>query len=359
VISKTNQTGFPPSLTTPKPLRPLEKALKSNRRFYNQAGNMQLKDSTDLRENILNREVINWLLEGPDWLKYAVERQLLDLKPDVMPVLRDSSIAKIIHRLKDNQVGIPALKTGKVHYTETGKAYWDLFFLADIGLTINDLGLDKEVESFFRFQAADGTFTIPPNVKDNYFCMSAILVSSLARMGYRDDPRLKKYIRAILSSQVIGGGWDCYNDGVGYMESCPMDNLNILMLLGQYEQYRNNSGLNGAIDLLLEHWEGRAHLYGFGVGKRFMSLSYPAVKYGILRVLDVLSLFPYAVNRRGFQSMLEFVHQKASGGKYYAESKAESYAEFDFGQQQEPSRWLTFLISRIEKQAGESSAGEA
>jgi hypothetical protein len=307
----------------------------------------------------LNREVTDWLLEGPAWLRYAVELQLLDLKPDVKPVLQESVITKIIHRLKDGQTGIPALKTGKIHYTDTGKAYWDLFFLADIGLTATDLSLDREVAEIFSLQAPDGTFTIPPNVRHNYFCMSAILISSIARMGYRDDPRLHRYIQAILNSQGYGGGWDCFDGDTDLLgtESCPMDNLNILMLLGQYEKYRNNPRFNGAIDLLLEHWEKRAmnyHLYGFGIGQRFMSLQYPAVKYGILRVLDVLSLFPHAVEKQGFQSMLDFVLQKASGGRYYAEfTDGSSYAEFDFSRQEEPSRWLTFLIQRLEKRVGQ------
>ena len=208
---------------------------------------MQLKNSTDFGENILNKEVIDWLLEGPVWLKYAVELQLMDAQPDVKPVLQDTAIAQIVSRLKDNQVGIPALKTGKVHYTETGKAYWDLFFLADIGLTINDLGLEREAAEILRFQASDGTFVIPPNVRDNYFCMSAILVSSLARMGYRDDLKVDKYIRVIMSSRGRDGGWHCYNDDFMMldMESCPMDNLNILMLLGQYDKYREYPILNG------------------------------------------------------------------------------------------------------------------
>jgi hypothetical protein len=305
----------------------------------------------------MNKEVTDWLLEGPVWLKYAVERQLLDARPDVQPVLDDSAVNKILRRLKGNQIGIPALRTGKVHYTDTGKAYWDLFFLADIGLTIKDLGLDNEVDEIFRFQAPDGTFTIPPNVQNNYFCMSAILISSIARMGYRDDSRLKKYIQAVLKSQSNGSGWHCYNDyEMMDIESCPMDNLNILMLLGQYEQYKKDPRFNGAVDLLLQHWERRTaswRLYGFGIGKRFMSLQYPAVKYGILRVLDVLSLFQYAVSRRGFQSMLDFVHQKASGGKYYAELSDGSYSEFDFDQQEEPSRWLTFLINRVDKRVSQ------
>jgi hypothetical protein len=299
----------------------------------------------------LDKKVLDWLLEGPAWLRYAVEFQLLDNKPDTGPALRDADIRSIISRLKGTEAGIPAIRTGRVHYTEAGKAYWDLFFLADIGLTASDCGLENEAEEIFRFQTADGSLTMPPNVKDNYFCMSAILVSSLAKMGYRDDPRVARYIRAALSSQMPGGGWDCYGDSIGVLESCPMDNLNILMLLGQYGQHLNNSGLHGAIDLLLEHWQDGEHLYGFGVGKRFRSLLYPAVKYGILRVLDVLSLFPHARESRSFRSMLDLVRAKAVGGKYSAESVEAAYSDFDFGQTAEPSRWITFLINRVEKRA--------
>lgn len=299
----------------------------------------------------MDKKVLDWLLKGPPWLKYAVTLQLLDEQPDVKPVLQDSSIQKLIARLKSNTAGIPALKTGRVHYTEAGKAYWDLFFLADIGLSIRDLKLDAEAEEIFRFQSIEGAFSLPPNVQDNYFCMSAILLSSLAKMGYRDDPRLAKYIRLVLNSRCYDGGWHCYDDGSGVPEiaSCPMDNLNVLMLLGQYQTYRQDKALHNAIDLLLEHWEERTNLHGFGVGKRFRNLRYPAAKYGILRVLDVLSLFPYAKKSQAFQSMLDFVHAKAVGGRYFAESADLVYTDFDFAQTATPSRWITFLVSRVEK----------
>jgi hypothetical protein len=302
----------------------------------------------------LDKKVLEWLLEGPVWLKYAVELQLLDTKPDIAPVLNDTAINKLISRLKGVDAGLPALKTGRVHYTEAGKAYWDLFFFADIGLSIPDIGLENEAESVFCFQAADGSFTIPPNVKDNYFCMSAILISSLAKMGYRDDPRVAKYIRASLSSQMPGGGWDCYGESIGVLESCPMDDMNILMLLGQYEAHIDNPGLYGAIDCLLGHWEDGSHLYGFGVGNRFRSLQYPAVKYGILRVLDVLSLFPNAIESKSFRSMLDFVRAKAKDGKYFSEATAPAYSDFDFDRTTQPSRWITFLVNRVEKRAAKS-----
>ncbi len=300
----------------------------------------------------MDKKVLDWLLEGPVWLRYAVERQLLGRQPDAGPALRDSAIREIIDRLKGREAGVPALKTGRVHYTEAGKAYWDLFFLADIGLKASESGLEDEVEEIFRFQGRGGSLVIPPNVQDNYFCMSAILLSSVARMGYRDDPRLVKYINAVMGARCYDGGWHCYDNSVP-IESCPMDNLNILMLLGQYERFRDSPDLRAAIDLLLRHWTGRENLHGFGVGSRFRRLEYPAVKYGILRVLDVLSLFPYAMESPAFHDMLDFVRGRADGeGRYTAGSANGAYAGLDFSQTTAPSRWITFLIERVEKRIG-------
>jgi hypothetical protein len=309
----------------------------------------------------MDKKIINWLLLGPSWIKYAVELQLLNKKPDVQPVLQDGSIINIVQRLKDNYVGIPALKTGRVSCEKSENAYWDLFFLADLGLTINELKLTTEMEEIFNLQSPNGTFITEMVMAPDYFCVSAIILSSVAKMGYRDDPRLYKYIKTILDSQLADGGWHC-KEGHGFgfgpqnTRSCPMDNLNILMLLGQYEKYRNDSRFNGGIDFLLKHWERRnekLHFDGFGVGKRFRRLTYPALLYGILRVLDVLSLFPYAMGKIAFNNMLDFVHQKSFDGKYVAESDSDAYAEFDFVQNKEPSRWITFIINRIEKRVRE------
>jgi hypothetical protein len=129
--------------------------------------------------------------------------------------------------------------------------------------------------------------------------------------------------------------------------------MNILMLLGQYKDYRQNPKLYKAIDHLLAHWEAGNNIYGFGVGKRFRSLQYPAVKYGILRVLDALSLFPYAIKQKSFQNMLDFLHAKAIDGRYFAEATDMVYTDFDFSQTKEPSRWITFLVGRIEKRVAQ------
>ena len=307
----------------------------------------------------MNKEIIDWLLEGSPWLRFAVESQLLGLKPDTQAVLQDASIKKIMHRLKDPNIGIPGLKTGKVTWDKTGNAYWDLFFLTDIGLTAREIGVEREIEEFLELQLPDGTYVTEDHHAPNYFCVSGIFLSAVARAGYTDHPRIRKYAEFILNTQQPDG-WHCGDDhtsGGKYQgtDSCPMDNLNILQLLGQYEKYRTDSRFDGAVDLLLEHWERKdegLRLSDFGIGKRFKALEYPAMKYGIMRVLDVVSLFPHAFGTSGFESMLDFVQGKSVDGKYVPESIPEAYSEFDFGQMQRPSRWLTFLVQRIEKRAG-------
>ena len=309
--------------------------------------------------------ITNWIKEGSPWLKYAVETQLLDKKSDAAPVVKDTSISAVIARLKDEKVGIPALKTGKVAYTSTGNAFWDLYFLADIGLSAKDIGIEKEIKEFFKLQLADGSFILQDGTKASFYCIPTIILSSLAKMGYKDDPHIKKYIQNIIDLQRLDGGWHCaLNRAKGKKlqdsESCPMDNVNVLMLLAQNDEYQTDSRFNGAIDLLLSHWQRRAEPwrpYGFGIGGDFAKLKYPAVKYGMLRFLDVLSMYPHALKSPEFQDMVKFVQQKAKKCKYIAESVSRAYAEFDFGQTKEPSRWITFLVNRIEKRANAGQEG--
>ena len=298
----------------------------------------------------MNNEIINWLMEGPAWLKFAVQKQVMDAKPDPAMAANDAAIMKLRDRLADNRLGLPAIKAGRLSAETTGNAYWDLFFLADIGLAAGDLDINRDIEEILARQSPDGTYSLDSGMSPDYFCLSAIPLATFAGLGYRDDPRVGRYVQMLLNARCAGGGWHCA-EGRGNT-GCPMANLNVLMLLGQYPQYRDDPALAGAVNLLLKHWERRQEGWrkdGFGVGRRFQSLEYPAIKYGILRVIDVLSLFPMALRSPAFRDMLAFIQKKSSGGRYFAETVSNAYAGFDFGQTREPSRWLTFLITRAEK----------
>jgi hypothetical protein len=128
---------------------------------------------------------------------------------------------------------------------------------------------------------------------------------------------------------------------------------------GTVRGVQTDGRFSGAIDLLLAHWRRRDERWkpdGFGAGKEFRKLKYPFQKYSILKVMDILSMFPYAVRSDDFTDMLDFVLQKAPDGRFHAESLVGSYPEFDFGQIQQPSRWITFLVNRIQKRIAEGTA---
>ncbi len=312
----------------------------------------------------MENSIFDWIMEDSSWLKAAVKSQLLGYQPDSSAATEDLKIRKIINRIKDPNVGIGALKTGKTAYTSTGNAFWDLFFLSDIGFKVDDIQIRDEVNDLLGMQNDDATFVFQDGTKPRYFCISTIILASLAKMGCTDDMHILRFIQKVFETQRLDGGWHCAADrGIGKRlqdtESCPMDNLNVLMLLGQYDQYRNDARLNGALDLLLTHWKRRVEPwrpYGFGIGSDFQKLRYPAVKYGILRVLDVLSLYPYAMKSSAFNEMLTLVEGKSVAGKYYTESVSRSYSDFDFGQTKLPSRWITFLVCRIQKRVNDLSA---
>jgi hypothetical protein len=298
-----------------------------------------------------NRQVVDWLLDGPAWLRFATEKQLLDSASNVQEAINDPAITDIIKRLKDRRRGFPAISEGYFSSDEYENPYWDLYFLGDIGLSAKDAGLTREIESFLDLQLQNGAFLTESGMSSTYLCKSAIILSSVARMGYWHDARVEKYIRMFLPRQRLDGGWYCnpnHDTGTSlqYEPSCPQENLNLLMLLGQYEWYRGDARFRGAIDLLLRHWETGQQIVYFGVGRRYRSLGYPATRYGILRVLDALSWFPFSFAQASYRNMLGFVHRKASLGRYTVEAPS-PYTDIEASAGQ--SRLLTFIINRIDK----------
>ncbi|MCR4394036.1 MAG: hypothetical protein NUV31_06685, partial [Dehalococcoidales bacterium] len=234
----------------------------------------------------MSENVIEWLLAGPAWIRYAVEKEIFNEKPNIKQAINDLQILEIINRLRDSRKGIPNIGLGYWDSDEYLNPYWDLYFLSDLGFEAEELGLHKLIEGFLATQAREGYFITEPGMKPRYFCKSAIILSSISFMSFRDSPEVQKYVQLVLSSQRLDGGWYCNPDhdignDLQYEYSCPQDNLNILRLLGQYPEFREDNRFNGAIDLLLRHWELRdtgIRIVYFGTGHRYRSLHYPATR---------------------------------------------------------------------------------
>jgi len=86
------------------------------------------------------------------------------------------------------------------------------------------------------------------------------------------------------------------------------------------------------------------------MGTNFSKLKAPFIWYDILHVLDVLTQFPWLHNDPRLKEMLDIVRSKADEkGRFMSESIWKAWADWEFGQKKEPSRWLTLITQRILK----------
>lgn len=310
-----------------------------------------------------------WLLEGDSWVEFNTRKHLLrqpDESPEVKAthkhMIEDPRIRQIV---TDLQVWPwEALKNHK----SAGHPIHKLTFLADIGLKIEDPGMENIIIPILAHQSSEESFQSLMNIpthfggsgKDQYswlLCDTPLLCYSLAKLGLHDDSRVLNAVQ-YLSDLVRENGWPCAGSkemgkfrGPGKKEDpCPFATLIMLKLLALYPERHMSEASHFGVECLLDMWQNsyEKHPFLFHMGTDFRKLKAPLVWFDILHVLDVLSQYDFAIQDNRFQEMLATVRAKGDDrGRYTPESIWTVWKGWDFGQKREPSRWLTFVMRKI------------
>jgi hypothetical protein len=313
---------------------------------------------------LLKKELIQWLLEGEPWATYRTLTDLLDKDEHDEPVLTARKatsehlfIRKIFAGLnQDGYWGAP--KDIHTWWPRKGSTFWILPVLADFGLTAEDERIRGACEYVFSIQLESGGFGWdPPSATGD--CHSAIIIESLARLGFLHDERLEKAYEWLSSRQRLDGGFWCKNTGQigGPREnepSCAMATMFVLGAIAQNPELRNTDIARKGCAFLFSCWENRGKIKYAGhdsqIGTGWEKIKYPFTDYKILKFLDVLSQFEHAKHRLQKSEIVRLLLSKRdSEGKFTPESIVEFWSDFDFGQKEKPSRWITFLASRTIK----------
>ncbi len=314
--------------------------------------------------NLLKQDPTGWLLEGEPWVRYRTLVDLLNKKEtdkEVIGAKEDISEHPLIKKIfkkqnKDGYWGVP--KDILTWWPKKDTTFCLLPILADFGFTKEDKRVAKAGEYVFGLQLESGGFNsfTPGKPAD---CHTAILVEPLAKIGFLNDPRLKKAYQWLVARQRHDGGWWCKDTAqIGRPRekepSCAFATTFVLGAMAQNPLLKKSKVAKQGTEFLLQCWEKRGKVKYAGhdsqIGTGWEKLKYPFTDYRILKSLDTLSRFQFAKGARRFEAMIQVLASKQDpNGRFTPESIHLIWSDFDFGQKKKPSRWITSLAWRILK----------
>jgi hypothetical protein len=315
-------------------------------------------------QTLLKEELTKWLLAGEPWVVYRTLTGLLGRNEEENVVVTAKAaipqhplVKKIFNGLnKEGYWGTP--KDIHTWWPRKDSTFWVLPMLADFGFTMEDPRIAQACEYVLSTQLAFGGFGWDPPTQA-YDCHSAIISESLAKLGLLEDSRLQTAYDWLVGRQRFDGGFWCKSTGQagGPREkepSCAMATMFVLGALAQNRKLKNREIARKGVDFLFNCWKNREKMRYAGhdsqIGTDWDKLKYPFTDYKILKFLDVLSKFECAKQRLQESEMVKLLLSKQDErGRFTPESIHKVWSDFDFGQKERPSRWITYLALRIVK----------
>ena len=321
---------------------------------------------------------IEWLLEGESWIEYRARRDLLG-QPEKNPLVKSARESMLadgqVQNLLTQLSGWPGTVISS--HKSAGQPFHKLTFIADLGLTVDDPGVDTIVTRILAHQSAEGPFQLPTNIPTHFggtgqdrwawaLCDAPLIVYALVKFGLKNEPAVQAAIEH-LTGLLHENDWPCAVSrelgsfrGPGRKDDpCPFANLAMLKALSEIDELRDSPACHGGAETLLALWSESAlrHPYMFYMGTDFRKLKVPFVWYDLMHVLDVLSRFTWLREDARLLDILATLKRKMDGQGYFSlESIWTAWKDWEFGQKKRPSRWLTLLAWRIIERVKKSPA---
>lgn len=329
---------------------------------------------------------IDWLLDGPPWVRYRTRLDLLDL-PETDPAVAADRAAMLAHPLVSGLVRVLAAWPGQVlsSHKSASQAYHRLTFLADLGLRANDPGMSAILDLVLAHQSDQGAFTLPMRIPEAYggtgreqsawaLCDAPVTLYALIRLGMGNDVRVQRAVRH-LAGLARPNGFPCAVSpalgswrGPGRKDDpCPYATLVAVKALALTPGEPESAAVRQGAACLLHLWEQsrQRHPYMFYMGSDFRKLKAPFVWYDLFHVLDVLAPLTWLHGDPRLEEMLDTLAAACPGsgahaggmdtdGRFTAGSIWKAWDGWDFGQKKEPSPWITLLAWRVLRRAGRS-----
>jgi hypothetical protein len=330
---------------------------------------------------ILKQSPLDWLLdESNPSVRYFTLLDVLgkdENAPQVITAKKAIPKSQVINRILQKLHPEGYWENADSPYLPKYKSsYWQIMTLGQLGIDRTDKRVENACEHIFQFQLTEGGFSTYEhaykNKKNNaspnqtttslafehqLSCLTGNITTALNRIGYADDPRVKKALEWLLKIQNKDGGWLCPywkahikdKHGCFYGTICPTEAFSELRKENITEQMKQATE-KGAEFLLMHHlFQADHHDYRV-INQTWLKLSFPwFYGYNILRGLDVLTKLGHTNDERLNDAIEILLQKRQANGTWILENAPIGRMQTNVEVKGKPSKWITMIALRVLK----------
>lgn len=324
----------------------------------------------------LHDDPTEWLLDpGNPSVRYHTLRDIIgkpltasDVKSAKQDIMKEGLVPKILEKQKpQGHWGRPEDFYERSKYRGT---VWNLIILAELGANGKDRQIKNACEFVLKWSQdrKSGGFAHVGSKRNGGHpsgvipCLTGNMVWSLIRLGFLDDPRVKKGIRWITTYQrfddkvkVAPKGWpyDQWKNCWG-RHSCHMGVVKALKALAEIPPNRRTKAVNRTINeaaefMLVHHVYKRSRNLGKVSKPSWLKLGFPWMyQTDILEICGLLTKLGYRDGR--MQDAVDIVVSKQNEqGQWPLESTFNGRYLVNIDRKDKPSKWVTLNALRMLK----------
>jgi len=302
-----------------------------------------------------------------NWLKYAIRLHLLHEPKDRLVDLENTALSDV--RIQRYLADVADFHGSLVtNHKNPDLPIHKLLFLLDLGFGMDIQEIRKAVDDILKHKDDHGVYQSMTNVPKHFggtgvdmfswcLCDAPLLLLALYKAGVDYQEHIKPGMDYLVSL-FRDNGFPCAVSaehgkfrGPGKKDDCcPYATLIMADLLSHIPEYRDSPIADASVMTLLDLWQNSLaqHPFMFYMGTDFRKLKAPSCWYDIVSVAGVLSKFEFVRDDPRFKEMIRLIRSKQDANGFFTpESVYLKLKDWDFGQKNKPSPYLTYLCMRI------------
>lgn len=244
-----------------------------------------------------------------------------------------------------------ALIGAGVEYDAFGTTHFCLAYLAELGVDRTLPSVEKAAERYLALQQADGDWY------RHFSCLLGYNLRTFVRLGYQDDPRIKRTLALLLQTKRDDGGYLCDMHAGPHkrkgVKSCIRGSVKVLLAFSEFLEYWDHPRCLE----LVEYFLRRGGIFKSGhkgilVNGDMERLSFPITwRANSWEVLYALSRMGYGADKR-LQPAWNYLREKTDGMKSFILDWTPGQCPWKVGKRGEPNKWLAFYVEAARRYKG-------